>query len=524
MRRIAVLPALIATMLGASAAHASITLIAIGDLTGSSAGAYADLSGLSAPLENGARGNLLGGMGSGLAYAGGNTFIGLPDRGPNANAYNSLVADTVSYIDRFQTLSMALTPNASSVADPFYGKVLPYTLTPTLTATTLLSSPTPLVYGNGSLGTSAAINPVTGAPYTLGSGVPALNAINNTNYFTGRSDNFDSTMNSLNPNNARLDPEGIRVSNDGKSVFISDEYGPYVYQFDRATGQRIHTFTLPANLAVATLGPTTGSEGNPPNTSGRTGNKGMEGLAITPDGKMLVGAMQAPLLQDTNKNIRLVTINIDPTSADYGQTHEYAYKLTNGSGVSEIVAINNHEFLLDERDGSGMADTPNSPSAAGVKQLFKIDITGATDVTAMSGNLSSVAVSKSMYLDVVKMLTNAGIDPKLIPSKIEGVAFGQDVVINGVTEHTLYIANDNDFLTTIPNPLNPAGGNAANPNLFYVFAFSDSDLGMDSAGNQTFALNLTPQQIAAVPEPGTYAMLLAGLGLVGFAARRRTNH
>ncbi len=28
-------------------------------------------------------------------------------------------------------------------------------------------------------------------------------------------------------------------------------------------------------------------------------------------------------------------------------------------------------------------------------------------------------------------------------------------------------------------------------------------------------------QIAAVPEPGTYAMLLAGLGLVGFAARRR---
>lgn len=27
--------------------------------------------------------------------------------------------------------------------------------------------------------------------------------------------------------------------------------------------------------------------------------------------------------------------------------------------------------------------------------------------------------------------------------------------------------------------------------------------------------------VVAVPEPATYAMLLAGLGLVGFAARRR---
>ncbi len=31
----------------------------------------------------------------------------------------------------------------------------------------------------------------------------------------------------------------------------------------------------------------------------------------------------------------------------------------------------------------------------------------------------------------------------------------------------------------------------------------------------------TVYQLAAVPEPETYAMLLAGLGLVGFAAARR---
>ena len=33
--------------------------------------------------------------------------------------------------------------------------------------------------------------------------------------------------------------------------------------------------------------------------------------------------------------------------------------------------------------------------------------------------------------------------------------------------------------------------------------------------------NLSIQTVSAVPEPGTYAMLLAGLGVVGIAARRR---
>lgn len=510
LKKNTLLPFFIASIFAVPAAHASMDLIAIGTLTGSSAGSYADLSGLTGPLENGLPGNLLGGVGSGLAYAGGNTFLALPDRGPNATAFNPLVADTVSYIDRFQTVNMTLTANAmaTSVVIPGSGNsiVLPYTLTPTLSATTLFSSATPLVYGTGALGTDAS--------NTMGSGVPALNAVNNTNYFTGRSDGFDPAQNSLNANNARLDPEGIRVSNDGKSVFVSDEYGPYVYQFDRTTGQRISTFTLPSNLAVAVPGPTTASEGKTVNTVGRTGNKGMEGLAITPDGKMLVGAMQANLLQDKKGSTRLVTINIDTTSADYGQTHEYAYQLTTGSGVSEIVAINDHEFLVDERDGNGMADTPlqsDTASAATVKQLFRVDLTGAQDVTGLSGDLSGKAVSKTLFADVVQMLTAAGVDPKLIPSKLEGVTFGQDIADG---RHTLYVANDNDFLSTIADPFgvanDPNRGSVANPNQFYVFAFSDGDL----AGYQA-------QNLAAVPEPETYALMLAGLGLVGFAARRK---
>jgi hypothetical protein len=66
-------------------AHAQ-SLIATGSLSGS----LSDLSGLSGPLENGVAGNLLGGIGSGLTWAGGTTSLALPDRGPNAVEYNDL--------------------------------------------------------------------------------------------------------------------------------------------------------------------------------------------------------------------------------------------------------------------------------------------------------------------------------------------------------------------------------------------------------------------------------------------------
>src|SRR5207302_7049027 len=89
--------------------QAEVVLLAQTSLSGS----ITDLSGLSGALENGAPSNLLGGFGSGLGYAGGNTFVAVPDRGPNAVSYNPLVDDTVSYIDRFQTFQMQLTASPS---------------------------------------------------------------------------------------------------------------------------------------------------------------------------------------------------------------------------------------------------------------------------------------------------------------------------------------------------------------------------------------------------------------------------
>jgi hypothetical protein len=101
-------------IMAAPHAQATPTLLAIGTLTGSSAGPNVDLSGLTDTLENGLPQNILGGMGSGLAWAGGNIFLGLPDRGPNATPYGpnpSPLDNTVSYISRFQTVTMNLTPS-----------------------------------------------------------------------------------------------------------------------------------------------------------------------------------------------------------------------------------------------------------------------------------------------------------------------------------------------------------------------------------------------------------------------------
>jgi len=453
------------------AASTGPQLIAIGTL-----GNGTDLSGLTGTLENGDPAAILGGMGSGLAWAGGYTFLSVPDRGPNALVYDATVDNTVSYIERFHTLSMSLTPNS--------GAGLPYLLVPTLSNTTLLSSPTALNYGSTS---TPALTDVLN-----------LNTANGVYYFTGRSDGF-GVGNSSNPANARLDTEAIRVANDGKSLFISDEYGPYIYQFDRATGQRLKTFTLPSTFDISILSPVGATEISS-NTSGRVTNKGMEGLAITPDGTILVGFMQGPLIQDGGDGgrcNRIVTIDIAT-----GTTHQYIYdNLIASTGKnynsSEFLAINSHEFLVLERDGKGLGDG----TSAIIKRLYKIDITGATEVSALSGEatLLPYAVTKTLFLDIQAALASYGLAATQIPAKIEGAAFGPDLVVNGINKHTLWIANDNDFISV------------AGVNQFFVFAVSDADLGGSTYVPQVVADSSTSGAVTgATLSPGSLLLTAGG--------------
>lgn len=89
-------------------------------------------------------------------------------------------------------------------------------------------------------------------------------------------------------------------------------------------------------------------------------------------------------------------------------------------------------------------------------------------------------------------------------AKLEGLALGPDVFVDGVLMHTLYVANDNDFLGTLANPLGT--GTVANPNQFFVFGFAAT--ANDGIVAQAF-----------IPEPAMLALF--GLGLAGLAARRR---
>jgi hypothetical protein len=251
------------------------------------------------------------------------------------------------------------------------------------------------------------------------------------------------------------DPEGLVALRDG-TFWVSDEYGPFITHFD------------PHGRQIGRLSPFDGSL--PAELANRAPNKGMEGLAVTPDRQTLVGIMQSALQQPdlTQKPGNVTTLRIVTVNLRTGATHEYLYLLDNpkdtSSAVSEITALSPTTFLVDERDGK-------FPPAA-YKKLWKIDVTGATDVgpsapgydaakggylingvsieatvgkqdtataTATLAAAGVTPVAKSPFLDVTGLLTT--LDPAarfFSHDKIEGVA---------TLDHGRYVvlSNDSDF-------------------------------------------------------------------------------
>ncbi|HTQ30832.1 MAG TPA: alkaline phosphatase family protein, partial [Opitutaceae bacterium] len=292
-----------------------------------------------------------------------------------------------------------------------------------------------------------------------------------------------STAFSTNPaiENHRLDSEAIRVAPDG-TVWISDEYGPYILHFNRL-GQEIGSLPLPAGFQIANPGPTAAYEAAN-NTTGRTTNKGMEGLAITPDGKTLVGMMQGPLTQDGGTNGSNVRILVYDLTNPAAAPKQYLYQLDSKSTpISELLAINSHKFLVDERDGVA--------GPTGIKKLYEFDLNQATPptdltTTAYAGTTAGnglpttgtpagvVPLQKTLFADIGHILNTASPSPFStingtdgLPDKIEGYCWGPDLPDG---RHLLLATNDNDFV----QPGGAAG--SGYPNYIFAFAVDPSDV------------------------------------------------
>jgi hypothetical protein len=259
----------------------------------------------------------------------------------------------------------------------------------------------------------------------------------------------------------RFDPEGVRIDRQGK-IFMSDEYGPSVYRFSES-GKRTAILKVPPRFKIARLSAKATEEASQ-NTVGRQPNGGLEGLAIIPDGTKLYASMQRPLIQDSRAgkeegdkrlgtNTRIIEFDVAG-----GTTREFLYPLDDTrNGVSEILAINSHEFLVLERDSKG------GPEAV-AKKIFKVDLAGATDISQhetlpAEGIPAGVTPArKSLFLDMLS--PKFGLAGSSFPEKIEGLAFGPDLADG---RRLLVVAVDNDFI-------------AEKPILLHAFAIDRDDL------------------------------------------------
>ena len=121
-----------------------------------------------------------------------------------------------------------------------------------------------------------------------------------------------------------------------------------------------------------------------------------------------------------------------------------------------------------------VAVSPRTPGSD--LTIFSSTWAGAVEVSAFSGaaNLAGKAPAKTLFLDVVAALNSHGLDSVNIPAKLEGMAFGPDISIDGVLKRTLFISNDNDYLATLTDSNHPNG--IENANRWFVFAVDASDL------------------------------------------------
>lgn len=396
MARTVVVAAFVGLCLVPVLARADVTLIGVAEIPGDAA----DLSGLTGRQSDGTPHNQFGGVSALASTADRDQYVALSDRGPKDGASD--------YVCRFHRLTVRVDPQARPAVSV------------RLTATTLLTD-------------------------------------GRNRRLVGSLDAWDEK----NPaDSLRFDPEGLRVGPAG-TLFVADEYGPDIAEF-AADGRLLRRLPVPARFRPARPARTPEAELPPHNTAGRAPNRGFEGLAMTPNGARLYAILQGPLLQDgawdaAHKRVG-VHCRILEIPVDGGRTREFVYRLDDPSyGVSEILAVNDRQFLVLERDGK-------AGRQARFKQVVRIDLSGATDVSDRAALPAAelppavVPVKKTPFLDLLD--PRYGIAGEQCPEKFEGLAFGPDLPDG---RRVLLVATDNDFRPDQPSRV-------------YAFAVDAADL------------------------------------------------
>jgi hypothetical protein len=256
------------------------------------------------------------------------------------------------------------------------------------------------------------------------------------------------------PLGVAFDPEGIVVHPLTGHLIISDEYGPAVYEFTRF-GQFVREYKTPAGLLPrnsATGAVNHASDAG--NDAGKRTNRGFEGLAISPTGLYVFAMLQSAMLDEGAGN---GTVNrIVKFSALTGRAvAQYAYRMegsSQGRGISALVALNDRELLVLERNNRGLGvDSDLTPAN---KKVFRIDLTGATDVTnvdldATTAVYTPVAKTATPWLDLASPDTLAA--PSLAalngmsPEKWEGLGVGPRLADGS---YLVLTGTDNDYSVT----------------------------------------------------------------------------
>jgi hypothetical protein len=262
-----------------------------------------------------------------------------------------------------------------------------------------------------------------------------------------------------------FDPEGFVVNPQNGHFLVSDEYGPSLYEFNRH-GIRVRTFTTPANLLprnAATNTPNYADDTG--NTAGKRTNRGFEGLAISPDGAYVYAMLQSAMLDEGGGSgvcNRIVKFDTETGTA----VAQYAYQMegsSQGRGISALLAVNEHEFLVLERNnrGIGVGAEVSPPN----KKVYRIDLDGAADVSHVTfsavgcpaGKVSKTGPFLDLAADTLPALGNK------VPEKWEGLAIGPRLKGGN---YLLLAGTDNDYSVT---------QNGGGEQLDVYFRFADAD-------------------------------------------------